>query len=193
EQSSLRMYDVAIIGAGTAGLSALREVRKATDNFVIINDGPYGTTCARVGCMPSKALIESANAFHRRKQLQELGVHGAEALHADIPAVLRRVRALRDRFVAGTLRITDELGERSIAGRARFVSREEIDVDGRRIRAQRIIIAAGSRPILPPSWAELGSRVLTSDTLFEQQSLPASMAVVGLGVIGCEIAQALSR
>src|SRR5690606_42015882 len=94
---------------------------------------------------------------------------GAEALHADIPAVLRRVRALRDRFVAGTLRITDELGERSIAGRARFVSREEIDVDGRRIRAQRIIIAAGSRPILPPTWAELGSRVLTSDTLFEQQ------------------------
>ena len=68
--------DVAIIGAGTAGLSALREVRKKTDNFVIINDGPYGTTCARVGCMPSKALIESANTFHRREHFGELGIHG---------------------------------------------------------------------------------------------------------------------
>lgn len=61
-----KTYDVAIIGAGSAGLTALREARKQTDNFVLINDGYYGTTCARVGCMPSKTLIEAANAFHRR-------------------------------------------------------------------------------------------------------------------------------
>ena len=59
-------YDVIIIGAGTAGLAALSEVKKHTDNFLIVNDGPYGTTCARVGCMPSKLLIEAANAYHRR-------------------------------------------------------------------------------------------------------------------------------
>jgi dihydrolipoamide dehydrogenase len=53
----LKSYDVAIIGAGSAGLSALHEVRKQTDNYVLINDGHYGTTCARVGCMPSKALL----------------------------------------------------------------------------------------------------------------------------------------
>ena len=58
--------DVIIIGAGTAGLAALREVRQRTSRFLIVNDGPWGTTCARVGCMPSKILIEAANAFHRR-------------------------------------------------------------------------------------------------------------------------------
>lgn len=187
------MYDVAIIGAGTAGLSALREVRKQTDDFVIVNDGPYGTTCARVGCMPSKALIEPANAFHRRTHFEELGVRGAEHLKADIPAVLRRVRTLRDRFVAGTTQITTDLGERSIAGRARFASPDAIDVNGRRIHARKFIIATGSRPIVPDAWASFGGRVLTSDTLFEQETLPAKIAVVGLGVVGCEIAQALSR
>ena len=73
-----KSYDVAIIGAGSAGLSALRVVRKQTDNFVLINHGSYGTTCARVGCMPSKALIEAANAFHLRKTLDAFCVSGAE-------------------------------------------------------------------------------------------------------------------
>ena len=65
-------YDVAIIGAGTAGLTALGEVRKQTDNFVLINDGPYGTTCARVGCMPSKTLIEASRAYHRRMSFERV-------------------------------------------------------------------------------------------------------------------------
>ena len=187
------MYDVAIIGAGTAGLAALREIRKQTDNFVIVNDGPYGTTCARVGCMPSKALIESANAFHRRTHFAELGLLGADALSADLPAVLRRVRTVRDRFVGGITKITDELGNRNIAGRARFVAPDAIDVNGRRLRSQTFIIATGSRPIVPDDWKHFGERVLTSDTLFEQETLPKRLAVVGLGVIGCEMAQALAR
>src|SRR5688572_4398605 len=113
-------YDVAIIGAGTAGLSALREVRKQTERFVIINEGPYGSTCARVGCMPSKALIEAANAFARRQQFAEFGIRGGEQLRADIPAVLQRVRRLRDQFVAGAIKLTDSVGERNLAGQAQF-------------------------------------------------------------------------
>ena len=88
--------DAIIIGAGSAGLAALREVRKQTEQFLIINDGAYGTTCARVGCMPSKLLIEAANAYHQRHTLAEFGITGADALAADLPAVLRRLRRLRD-------------------------------------------------------------------------------------------------
>jgi dihydrolipoamide dehydrogenase len=185
--------DVAIIGAGTAGLAALREVRKHTERFVLINDGPYGTTCARVGCMPSKALIEAAKAFYRRTALAEFGIRGAETLAVDIPAVLARVRRLRDDFVAGTLKATDAIGDRSIAGRARFEGPDALIVDGRRIRAKRIILASGSRPVLPDAWRALGNRVLTSDTLFEQSHLPPRIAVVGLGPVGVEVGQAMAR
>jgi len=187
------VYDVAIVGAGTAGLAALREVRKKTDRFVLINDGPYGTTCARVGCMPSKTLIEAARAFHRRTTFAEFGIRGAEDLAVDLPAVLARVRRLRDDFVRGTLRATQDLGERNIPGRARLEGPEELSVNGRRLRARRIVLAPGSRPEVPKAWASLGGRVLTTDSLFEQENMPPRVAVVGMGPIGAELGQALAR
>jgi dihydrolipoamide dehydrogenase len=186
-------YDVAIVGAGTAGLAALREVRKATDNFILVNDGPYGTTCARVGCMPSKALIEAANAYHRRTAFGAFGIDGADSLSVDLRRVFARVRRLRDDFVGGALRATDDLGERSIAGRARFEDAQTLLVGERRLRADKIILATGSRPVLPEPWKALGDRVLTSDGIFEQETLPPRMAVVGLGPIGVELGQALAR
>jgi dihydrolipoamide dehydrogenase len=188
-----KLYDVAIIGAGSAGLTALGEVRKQTDNFVLINDGSYGTTCARVGCMPSKALIEVSNAFHRRKVFDAFGVSGGEGLTVDIPAVLRRVRKLRDGFVAGMLKLTDELKDSSIAGRARFLDSQVLAVGERRVYAKKIIIATGSRPVIPKEWGRFGTGILTSDDLFEQETLPSHMAVIGMGAIGSEIAQAFSR
>ncbi|MDH5625250.1 MAG: dihydrolipoyl dehydrogenase [Nitrospira sp.] len=185
--------DVAIIGAGSAGLSALREIRRHTENFVLINHGAYGTTCARVGCMPSKALIEAANAFHHRHRLYEMGVSGGDGLAVDIAAVLHRVRTLRDAFVSYVLERTQDLGERNIAGHARFVAPHVIEVNGERLKAGRVIIATGSRPIVPPAWKALGEYVITSDDLFDMELLPPRMAVVGLGSVGTEMAQALSR
>jgi dihydrolipoamide dehydrogenase len=185
--------DVAIIGAGTAGLSALREVRKKTQSFVIINDGAYGTTCARVGCMPSKALIEAANAFGRRRDLADFGIRGGEQLTADIPAVLQRVRRLRDQFAAGATKLTDSLGERSISGKAQFLAPDTLQVGDRRLRAKSIIVATGSRPFVPNDWPDLGSRLITTDTFFEHQDLPRTIATIGLGPIGVELSQALAR
>ena len=186
-------FDVIIVGAGTAGLAALREVKKRTRNFAIINDGPWGTVCARVGCMPSKTLIEAANAFHRRDTFEEFGIRGANSLTLDIASALRRVRRLRDDFVASTVKATEALGEHAISGRARLLGIGRLEVNGRELRARNIIIATGSRPVVPDSWHALGQRILTTDTLFEQETLPSRMAVIGLGSIGVEMSQALSR
>src|SRR5690606_5267362 len=183
----------AIVGAGTAGLAALREVSKRTEDFVLINDGPYGTTCARVGCMPSKALIAAADAFHSRTYFEEFGIRNADALAVDMPAVLHRVRALRDHFVAGVLKSTEGLGARNIEGRARLDGSNRLVVGDRVIEAKRIVLAPGSSPIVPKPWRAFGDRILTSDTLFEQTDLPRRIGVVGLGAIGVEIAQALAR
>ena len=185
--------DTVIVGSGTAGLSALREVRRYTEDFLLVNDGHWGTTCAAVGCMPSKALIEAANAFHRRHAFAGFGIRGAEALRADIPAVLAHVRELRDGFVAGPESVPEQLGRRAVSGRAVLKGPNRIAVNGQEVEARAIILAPGSRPVVPGPWQAFGERILTSDTLFEQADLPSRVAVVGMGAIGVEIAQALAR
>jgi dihydrolipoamide dehydrogenase len=95
--------------------------------------------------------------------------------------------------VAGIVKLTADLGERSVEGRARLLGPGEISVGERRVRAKRVIVATGSRPVVPPQWRKLRGPILTSDTLFEQHDLPRRMGVVGLGAVGLEIAQALSR
>lgn len=185
--------DTVIVGAGSAGLSALREVRRYTDDFLLVNDGHWGTTCAAVGCMPSKALIEAANAFHRRGAFEEFGIRGAESLSADIPAVLARVRAMRDGFVKGPQAVPGKLGKRAISGRARLLGPGWLEVNGEAVEARAIILAPGSSPVVPGPWRDFGDRILTTDTLFEQADLPRRIAVIGMGAIGVEIAQALAR
>ena len=189
-----RNVDVAIIGTGSAGLFALSKVRRGTDNFVIINGGELGTTCARVGCMPSKALIQVAEDFERRQLFERHGIGGHDNLHMRIGHALEHVRNLRDIFVDKVLDgSTDNLGDEFIEGYARFVAPDVLDVDGLIIRARKVIIATGSRPFVPAAWAAFGERIITSDTLFELEDLPESLAVVGLGVIGLELGQALHR
>lgn len=187
------IYDVIVIGAGSAGLAAIKQISKETNNFLLINDGPYGTTCARVGCMPSKVLIEAANAFHARNKFETFGIRGHEMLTVDLPAVLQRVRELRDRFVGGVLKSTQMLGERNISGRATLLDANSVQVGNEIYKAKRIIIATGSSPIIPKPWQALEDKILTTDDLFEQKNLPKKMAVIGLGAIGVEMAQALSR
>lgn len=189
-----REVDVAIIGAGSAGLFALSQVRKQTDSYVLIDGGELGTTCARVGCMPSKVLIQVAEDFHRRKIFEREGIEGAEALKVDIPEVMEHVQDLRDTFVDRTLGATDHLDpDHLLEAYAKFISQDTLEVNGEEIRAKKIIIATGTTPIIPAAWQSSAEHILTTDELFELEDLPASMAVVGLGSIGLEIGQALSR
>lgn len=189
-----RHVDVAVIGAGTAGLAAVAQVRRARRSFVLINAGELGTTCARVGCMPSKAAIQVAEDYHRRHRFARIGIVGERALLTDPATVLEHVRELRDIFVdrvlAGT---TDEMGEELIEGRAQFLAPTALRVDRQIVHASSVVIATGSRPIIPPAWLSFRERILTTDDLFEQQQLPGSIAVIGMGAIGLEMGQALQR
>ena len=187
--------DVAVIGAGTAGMTAYRAAREHTDRVVVVEGGPYGTTCARVGCMPSKLLIAAAEAAHTIAEAPAFGVH-AGAVRVDGRAVMARVRAECDRFVGFVVEAVERWpDEARIRGHARFVADQVLQVDDHtRIEADRIVIATGSSPALPRAWRDaLGDRLLVNDDVFEWQDLPRSIAVVGAGVIGLEIAQALHR
>ena len=189
-----RSVDVAVIGAGTAGLAAVSQVRQANKSFVLINGGELGTTCARVGCMPSKALIQVGHDLHRRQLFDREGIEGGEGLSANLPDILEHVRDLRDILVDRVLgNSTDQMEDEFLDGYARFVEPGRLQVGDEVIQAENIIIACGTRPVVPPAWVDFGDRILTSDTLFEQEDLPESVAVVGLGIIGLELGQALAQ
>lgn len=186
--------DVAIIGAGTSGLNARREVEKAGKSWVLIESGPYGTTCARVGCMPSKLLIAAADRAHEAATSGEFGVH-ADGLRIDGRRVMERVRAERDRFAGFVVEDTEALDEsRRIRSHARFTGPTTLETeDGQKIEAASVVIASGSSPWLPPPFDTIAEHVMVNDDVFELKELPASMAVIGTGIIGLELGQALSR
>lgn len=197
----MRSVDVAILGAGTAGLSARQQVAKVTDNYLVIDDGPLGTTCARVGCMPSKVLIQVANDFHRAKGFARVGIHGAETLCVDRTDVMNHVRTLRDRFADGVKRAMEGWADKLVRKRAAFVDDlNTLELTGpggdggpERVRANRVIIAVGSTPFVPEPWRAQGDAVLDTDSFFELQTLPNRMAVIGLGIVGLELGQAIAR
>jgi len=184
--------DVAIIGAGTAGLSAQREVARHTDSYRVIDPGPLGTTCARAACMPSKALIHVAALYDRIRRAPP-GIETAAA-GVNTAAVLRHVRELRDDFVAGVLDGMRPWRESHlIPARARFLDPCTLDIDGARLSAGRTIIATGSQPGLPQPWARFRAHLLDSERVFDLDDLPGSLAVIGLGPVGIELAQALAQ
>lgn len=189
-----RKVDVAIIGSGSAGLYALGKVKPSGKSFVLINGGEAGTTCARVGCMPSKAIIQVAEDYHRRSIFGRYGIDGHQQMSIDTAEAMEHVQDLRDTFVDRVLsNSTDNMGEEFIEGYARFVEPNVLEVNDERIQADKVIIATGSTPIIPEAWKAFGDRLLTTDDFFEQEDLPSSMAVIGLGVIGLELGQSLHR
>jgi len=191
----IRNVDVAIIGSGSAGLNARREVEKAGGQPLLIESGPYGTTCARVGCMPSKLLIAAADAAHDVAQANRFGIDVAGGWKVDGPKVLERVRSERDRFVGFVVDETESLpGEQRLIGHARFIGPTTLDVDGHtRVEAKSIVIASGNSPVIPPPFDSIREHILINDDIFELEDLPNSMAVIGTGIIGLELGQALHR
>lgn len=129
-----RKTEVAIIGGGTAGMVAYRQARRYTDQVVLIEAEQFGTTCARVGCMPSKLLIAAAEVAHSANHAQRFGIH-AGPVKVDGKAVMQRVRRHRDRFVGGVLESIGKIPQQDrIMGRARFLDRHTLEIGDDEIR-----------------------------------------------------------
>ena len=186
--------DVAVLGAGTAGMAAYREASKYSDRIALIDGGTLGTTCARVGCMPSKLLIAAADAAHHVRHTSQFGVY-SEAPVIDGKAVMQRVRSERDRFVGFVLETVEGFDKGELIREfAQFEDDHTLALSsGRNLTARTIVIATGSRPSIPPPFEVAGDRLIVNDDVFNWQHLPKSVAVFGAGVIGLELGQALSR
>lgn len=188
-----RSCEVAIIGAGTAGLSARAEVARHTDNYVVIDNGVLGTTCARVGCMPSKTLIEAANALSGPALRQQISGLRDQPVLPDASAIMDHVRRLRDQFAGGVRASMGSWESRLIRKKAHLTDPHTIDLGDETIRARSIIIATGSKPIIPEKWSSYADYLIDTDQFFELPELPPRMAVFGLGMVGVELAQALAK
>lgn len=169
-------YDVIVLGAGAAGLATARGTVTADARTLLVTEGPPGGDCTFTGCVPSKTLIESA----------------ADGLPFD--AAMARVR---DTVAAiATTENEDVLRGEGIdvrRGTARFTGRTTIDVAGERFSAPRVVIATGATPLLPPIPGLADVPALTTDTVFDLTDAPESLAVLGGGAVGCELAQAFAR
>jgi dihydrolipoamide dehydrogenase len=186
---------VAVIGGGTAGLAAYRAAKKRTDSVVLIEGGQFGTTCARVGCMPSKLLIAAAEAAHNARHTAPFGVFVDGNVRVDGQKVMKRIRDERDRFVSFVLDAVDEMdAQDKLIGHATFISENQLRIDEHTIiNADRIVIATGSRASYPAKWNDLGNCLVVNDDVFDWTDLPQSVAVFGPGVIGLELGQSLQR
>jgi len=191
--------EVVVIGSGTAGLAAYRAAKTHTDSVVTIEAGAYGTTCARVGCMPSKLLIAAAEAAHTLDHTEAFGVYSKGGKEISGEAVMERVKSERDRFVGFVLEGVESIpAEDKIQGYAKFKDAHTIEVNTREgqaieIQAERIVIATGSRPNIPGFFEQAQDRLIVNDDVFNWNDLPSSVAVFGPGVIGLELGQALHR
>ena len=185
------MLDLIIIGAGSAGISAYKEARKYTDNLRIINDGAWDTTCARVGCMPSKILISTANRLHDAHHADQVGLN--LKIEADTSQVMTHLQALRDHFTRSVIRDVDSWNtEHKISGQAKFINANTIEVNGEQLQAKSFILAVGSTPRFDQDDQKaLGDRLISTDDIFELPDLPKRLAVIGSGAIAIELSQAM--
>lgn len=185
--------DVAVIGAGTAGLAAERHARRRGAETRLIDPGFAGTTCATVGCMPSKLLIAAADAAHGATHADQFGVHTEVQIRG--AEVFERVRRMRDDFARGVRDAIAELPEGvRLQARARFAAPGELTLDtGDMVEARAVVIATGASPNIPKPYEAVVDKVLTNETVFELDDLPASLGVIGAGPLGLELAQAMHR
>ncbi len=183
-------FDVLVIGGGS-GLTATYHAEAAGRSVALIEPGPLGGTCVNRGCIPTKTLIQSAEAMETIRSAGELGIHvDVSKVDVDFPEVMKRMRDMRkenvshsDSWIEGSDRIT------LFRQRARFVGDRTVELDdGTRISADHVFICTGARPLIPPiEGLDEVSYLTNREVLDDLNHLPGHLAVLGGGYIGLEL------
>ncbi|QXE89549.1 mercuric reductase [Geomonas subterranea] len=187
-------YNLVVVGAGTAGLVCAAGAAGLGARVALIERAFLGGDCLNVGCVPSKALLRAARAVFDARS-GTFGVTQGEGVRPDFGAAMERMRRLRANIGRhdAALRFRDELGVDVFFGTARFTAADRIEVAGAELHFSRAALCTGARAAVPaiPGLPEAG--YLTNETVFSLTELPATLAVIGGGPIGCELAQAFAR
>ena len=186
-------YNLVVIGAGAAGLVSAYIAAAVKAKVALVEDNQMGGDCLNYGCVPSKALIRSANFVWQARQARLLGIGRADP-QFDFADVMARVhKVIADIAPHDSVQRYTDLGVVVMKGKAKIVSPWEVEVDGKRVSTRAIVIATGAQPIVPDIVGLPGAGFYTSDTLWELKALPRELIVLGGGPIGCELAQAFAR
>jgi pyruvate/2-oxoglutarate dehydrogenase complex dihydrolipoamide dehydrogenase (E3) component len=188
------VYNVVVIGAGTAGLVTAAGTAGLGGRVALIERNLMGGDCLNFGCVPSKALISSARLIQQIRESEKWGLDRQQP-HFAFPKIFERMRARRAKIAPNDSQERFEsLGVDVFRGEARFVSAYEIEVNGQRLRARNFVIATGSRATVPKIEGIDTVPYFTNETIFDElKEKPESMIVLGGGPIGCELAQTFRR
>ncbi|MCB9295920.1 MAG: dihydrolipoyl dehydrogenase [Lewinellaceae bacterium] len=192
-------YDLTVIGSGPGGyVAAIRAAQLGMKTAIIERYNTLGGTCLNVGCIPSKALLDSSEHYHNAKE--KFGMHGIELenLKVNMPQMIKRKNEVVEQTVGGLSFLMKKNKIDVFHGHGSFVDAHKISIakeDGtsEEIETDKVIIATGSKPIVPDSFHYDKNRVITSTEALNIDKVPKSMVVVGGGVIGLELGSVFAR
>lgn len=188
------VYNLVALGGGTAGIIAALGAAGLGGTSALLEKRLLGGDCLNFGCVPSKALLTSAAALHNAQRVSQFGGRIEGSILADFPQVMARLRKLRSHISHhDSAQRFSSLGVDVYLGEARFISPNEVETAGQRLKFHSAVIASGGRPAIPEIPGLQESGCLTNETVFSLTELPARLIVIGGGPIGCELAQAFVR
>ena len=187
-------YDIIVIGGGGAGLTSAKLARGLGKKVALIEKDKLGGECTWTGCVPSKALIKSAQVAYTANNLSKFGLTPQETIGFDTTNIMDHVRSVvLQVYQTHTPETLTKLGIDVLFGQPAFIDNNHIGLGKKTISASSFVLATGSVPFIPPIEGLETVDYLTNQNFFQLDHLPKSMIILGGGAIGCEMASALNR